>query len=142
MDSAAFSEESTDRPVVLFDGVCNLCNAFIDFIIRRDAKGVFRFASLQSDIGREKTIRCQNRLVGMDSVILVEGDKCYIRSTAALRVIRMLHFPWYLGYVLIIFPNAWRDTVYDYVARNRYRWFGKRDTCRLPTPEERTRFLD
>jgi predicted DCC family thiol-disulfide oxidoreductase YuxK len=142
MEIAAFNEDLIYHPIVLFDGVCNLCNGFVDFILRRDTHGVFRFASLQSAIGREFTTSCQNNLWGMGSVVLVEEGKCYVKSTAALRIIRRLQFPWFLGYVFIIFPKVWRDIVYDTIARNRYRWFGKRDTCRLPTAVERARFLE
>lgn len=142
MDIAASNVDLFHHPIILFDGVCNLCNSFVDFVIRRDARGVFRFASLQSDLGHQRTIGCSNLPLGVDSVILVEGEKCYVRSTAALRILRRLDFPWPLGYVLIIFPRSVRDIVYDYIARNRYRWFGKRETCRLPTDEELTRFLN
>lgn len=134
--------ESTNHPVILFDGVCNLCNTFVDFVIRRDPEGVYRFASLQSALGQEKTRNCQLMNTGADSVILVEHDQCYVRSTAVLRIIRKLRFPWPLGYMFIVVPEELRDWIYDMVAKNRYRWFGKRDTCRLPTAQEQARFLD
>jgi predicted DCC family thiol-disulfide oxidoreductase YuxK len=142
ISSQSIIKEDSSHSLVLFDGVCNLCNTFVDFIIRRDPEGVYRFASLQSDLGQEKITRCQIKETNSDSVILIESGKCFIKSTAALRIIRHLRSPWPMWYVFIIIPRMLRDPIYDYVARNRYQWFGKRDTCRLPTLEERSRFLD
>jgi predicted DCC family thiol-disulfide oxidoreductase YuxK len=127
-----------DEHIVLFDGVCNLCNAAVRFILARDPQGRFRFASLQSDVAR--------RLLKGDgppeTIVLIEAGKIYAKSTAALRIARGLRFPWPLFYGLAVVPLFLRDLVYDWVARNRYRWFGKRDTCMLPTPETRGRFLE
>lgn len=128
--------------IVLFDGVCNLCNASVDFILRHDRSGHFRFASLQSDAGRRLTREHGLDPERHDTVVLVEDGKAYLRSTAALRVARRLDGPYRVAYALIVVPRPVRDFVYDRIARNRYRWFGKRDTCRAPTVEERTRFLE
>jgi predicted DCC family thiol-disulfide oxidoreductase YuxK len=126
--------------VLLFDGVCTLCNGFVRFVIERDPAGRFQFAPLQSDAAR--------RLLGAvpqplpDSLVLAENGRLFMRSTAALRVARGLRFPWPLAYVLVAVPRPVRDWVYDAVARNRYRWFGRRESCMVPTPELRARFLD
>ena len=128
----------TGEPVILFDGVCNLCNGFVQFVLKRDQRGRFRFASLQSDAAR--------RLLGGDgpreTIVLVEAGKTYVKSAAALRIVRGLRFPWPLLAALAMIPRPLRDPLYDWVARNRYRWFGKRDACMLPTPQTRGRFLE
>jgi predicted DCC family thiol-disulfide oxidoreductase YuxK len=125
-------------PVVLFDGVCNLCNGAVRFILARDPHGRFRFASLQSEAAR--------RLLGGDhaaaSIILLEAGRTYTRSAAALRIARELRFPWPLIYAFIAVPRPLRDLVYDWVARHRYAWFGKRESCLLPAPEVRGRYLE
>jgi predicted DCC family thiol-disulfide oxidoreductase YuxK len=126
------------NPVVLFDGVCNLCNATVRFILVRDRTGRFRFASLQSEAAR--------RLLGGDppaeSMILLEEGKSYTRSTAALRIARGLRFPWPILYAFMAVPAPIRDLIYNWVARHRYRWFGKRETCMVPTAEFRERFIE
>lgn len=132
-----------ERPVVVFDGVCNLCNASIDFLLRHDRRGVFRFASNQSGAGRkllsERGVDPEN----VQSVYLVEADgRVSSKSTAVLRIARELGWPWRLATVFRVVPRPVRDVVYDLVARSRYRLFGRRQTCRLPKPEERARFLE
>jgi predicted DCC family thiol-disulfide oxidoreductase YuxK len=130
------------RPVILFDGVCNLCNGFVRFVIARDPAAHFRFGPLQSEAAQ--------RLVGAqrmpeplpDSIVLVEDGRVWTESSAALRVLRRLRFPWPLAVVFLLVPPPVRDRVYRMVARNRYRWFGRRDVCMVPTPELRNRFLD
>ena len=136
------AHEEEAGALVLFDGVCNLCNAFVTFIIDRDRAEHFRFASLQSTFGEEQIRR--HRLSGpvLGSLVLIEGGRCFTRSTAALRIARRLRRPWNLLHSLILVPAPIRNTVYDWIARNRYRWFGKSDTCRLPTPDLARRFLD
>lgn len=130
------------RPVIIFDGVCNLCNASVDFVLRHDRRGELLFASNQSAAGRALLERFDVPPDDVSSVYLVEGDRIAARSTAALRVARRLGLPWSLAVPLLLLPRPLRDAAYDFVARNRYRWFGKKETCRLPTPEERARFLD
>ena len=127
--------------LVLFDGVCNLCNASVRFLYRRDPRANLRFANLQSDAARRLLPRFNLPAHYLDSFVLIEGEICYTRSTAALRVLRYLHFPWPLLSVLLIIPAPLRDPVYDWIARNRYRWFGRRDSCLLPTPDLQARFL-
>jgi len=127
--------------IILFDGVCNLCNGFVQFVIKNDPAQRFRFAALQSDLA-------QSLLQGMpvphrniDSVVLIQNGRFYQQSTAALRVLRHLKGPWPLLYVAIILPKFLRDWLYALVAKNRYRWFGHRDSCMMPTPELKARFL-
>lgn len=127
--------------VVLFDGVCNLCNGSVQFIVRRDPYGYFRFASLQSEPGRSLLREHGLDPADLFSVILVEDGKVYARSDAALRIARRLSGVWRAAGALRVLPRSLRDRVYDLVARNRYRWFGRRDACMVPTPELRERFL-
>lgn len=124
--------------IILFDGICNFCDASVQFIMRRD-NGAFKFASLQSDIGQELVTR--HKLQGIDSLVLIEEDKAYTKSTAALRIAKRLKGLWSVLYIGIIIPKPLRDPLYDLFAKNRYRLFGKKDACMLPTKEERARFL-
>ena len=133
--------EPSAHPILLFDGVCNLCSGAVQFIIRRDHAGHFRFASLQSPLGEELLARFGIDRGVTDSVILVEGDRCYQESDAALRVARGMKGAWKALAVLRVIPRPLRDAVYRLIARNRYRWFGKQESCWLPTPELRGRFL-
>lgn len=131
-----------DHAVVLFDGVCNLCNGAVNFIIDRDPAGYFRFAPLQSDAAAPYLDGADGVAGDLGTIVLVEDGETYVRSTAALRVARRLTAPWPLLFLAIAVPRPLRDAVYDWVAHNRYDWFGKRDECRLPTPGLRDRFLD
>jgi predicted DCC family thiol-disulfide oxidoreductase YuxK len=137
----ASDTRSTHAPVVLFDGVCNLCNGSVQFIITHDPAAHFRFAALESEAARRLLGECELSGPLPDSVALVEGGSVYTRSTAALRIARRLAFPCPLLYALIVVPRPLRDVVYNLIARNRYRWFGKRDACMVPTRELRARFL-
>ena len=129
------------KSIVLFDGVCNLCNSAVQFIIRHDPNAHFQFASLQSP--QAQKCLAGHRLEGYsESIVLVEDSKIYNASTAALRIARRLSGLWSLFYVFIIIPRPIRDWVYSIIARNRYRWFGRRDECMVPTPNLRERFLD
>jgi predicted DCC family thiol-disulfide oxidoreductase YuxK len=127
-------------PVLLFDGVCNVCNSAVNFVIDRDPGARFRFASLQSEAAR---VLCSDHGVGTDgdTIVLVCGGAAYTESTAVLRVLRSLGGFWALFYVFIVVPKPVRDAAYRCFAAHRYRWFGKRETCRIPTPEIRARFL-
>lgn len=130
-----------DNPVVLFDGVCNLCNGAVQFIVERDLQSQFSFASLQSKKGQE-LLKGHKIDSSLNSMVLIEGARVYFKSTAALRVVRRLKFPWSLSSLLIALPPFVRDFLYDIIAANRYRWFGKRELCMIPTPGLRERFLD
>jgi predicted DCC family thiol-disulfide oxidoreductase YuxK len=134
--------EASPHPVLLFDGVCNLCNGSVQFILRRDPRARFRFASLQSAVGQRYLEELGVDRQAVDSVILVEGGRWYQESDAALRVVRILGGPWRVLGIFRMVPRPLRDRLYRLIARNRYRWFGKRETCWLPTPELRERFLD
>lgn len=127
--------------IILFDGVCNVCNASVQFAIKRDPKGKFKFAPLQSDVAKPFLEQLGMSLTAFDSVVLIENDKVYTRSSAALRIARQLNGLWPVLYVFIFVPKFIRDFVYDFIGRNRYKWFGKRESCMLPSPEERKRFL-
>jgi predicted DCC family thiol-disulfide oxidoreductase YuxK len=134
---------NNDAPhaVVLFDGVCNLCNGFVRFVIPRDPRGHIRFAALQSEAARRLMGQAGVTPGGADSVVLVEGQRASVRSEAALRIARQLRFPWPILYGLVIIPRPLRDWVYDIVASNRFRWFGRRDACMVPGPDTQDRFL-
>ncbi|MGB0863499.1 MAG: thiol-disulfide oxidoreductase DCC family protein [Saprospiraceae bacterium] len=127
--------------VILFDGVCNLCNGFVQFTIERDKDQYFKFASLQSEVAKEilKPFGLDNQT--LSTVILVENGKCYTKSTAGLRIMNQFGGLWSLVTVLLIFPKFIRDVVYDFIARNRYKWFGEKESCWIPTPELKQRFL-
>jgi len=127
--------------LVLFDGHCNLCSGSVNWIIDRDPAGQFVFASLQSPVGRETLERFGMDPGRIDSIVLVEGERAYTKSTGALRVARRLGAPWRALAFLTVIPAGIRDAVYDWIARNRYRWFGRTDSCRVPTPELRARFV-
>ncbi|MFB6249245.1 MAG: thiol-disulfide oxidoreductase DCC family protein [Salinibacter sp.] len=132
----------SDHAVVLFDGVCNLCNGAVNLIIDRDPTGYFRFAPLQSDAAAAYLDDADGAAGDLGTLVLVEDGQTYVRSTAALRIARRLTAPWPLLFLAIVVPRPLRDAVYDWVARHRYDWFGKRDQCRRPTPALRDRFLD
>jgi predicted DCC family thiol-disulfide oxidoreductase YuxK len=140
--------------VVLFDGVCNFCDASVNFIIERDREGYFKFAPLQSNEGRRLANQYgfesatagedqpANDLIPIDSVILIEDGSAFTHSTAALRILRQLGPPWSWLYAFIVVPAAVRDFFYRLFARYRYRFFGRKDQCMIPTPAVRARFLD
>jgi predicted DCC family thiol-disulfide oxidoreductase YuxK len=126
---------------ILFDGVCNLCNGSVRFIIARDPAARFRFAPLQS-AAADALLREAGAVVPLpDSMVLVQDGRVFVRSDAALRVARGLRFPWPLAYGCIIVPRFIRDRVYDFIAAHRYRWFGRREHCMIPTPDLERRFL-
>jgi predicted DCC family thiol-disulfide oxidoreductase YuxK len=127
--------------IILFDGVCNLCNGFVQFVIRQDAAHRFRFASLQSETARQLLADLPAAGQRVDSVVLIENGRYYHQSTAALRILRHLRGGWPLLYGFIVLPAFLRDGIYAWVARNRYRWFGQRQACMLPSPELQARFL-
>ena len=126
---------------ILFDGVCNFCNASINFIIDRDSKGIFKFAALQSEIGQELLKKFSLKTRDFDSIVALEGDKVYQKSDAALEIARKIDGIWKIFYIFKIIPAFLRNPVYDLIARNRYRFFGRTDACRIPTPELKARFL-
>jgi predicted DCC family thiol-disulfide oxidoreductase YuxK len=128
------TDEPGPGPIILFDGVCNLCHRSVQFVLPRDKKGVFRFASLQSPVGQALLKKYGLSGGQTDSFVLVEKDRAYTRSSAALQVVKKLKGGWPLLTVFWIVPRPLRDFIYDYVARHRYQWFGKAESCWLPTP--------
>ena len=128
--------------MILFDGVCNLCNGFVQFVITRDPAGRFQFGALQLAASRQVLELHDTPDPLPDTIVLVEGGRVFTRSTAALRIARHLVFPWPLASVFFAVPRPLRDWIYDLVARHRYRWFGKREHCMMPTPAMRSRFID
>jgi predicted DCC family thiol-disulfide oxidoreductase YuxK len=133
---------TSDKIVVLFDGVCNLCNGAVQFIIKRDKQSKFLFASLQSDFGKSQLLRFGLDPLELHSVIVLEGGKIYQRGDAALRIIPHLAQPWpFLG-IFRVLPRFFRDWVYDLIAKNRYRVFGKKESCMLPTPDMKAKFVE
>jgi predicted DCC family thiol-disulfide oxidoreductase YuxK len=133
--------DNSNSDILLFDGICNLCNRMVRFIIKRDSNGKFKFASLQSEVGRQWLMRFDISGNELESFILIQGDKYYIKSTAALRMLRELGGIWKIVYIFIWFPRPLRDIFYDVVAKSRYKIFGKRDACMVPTPDLQARFL-
>lgn len=127
--------------VLLFDGVCNLCNGSVDWLIDHDTNNKFLYASLQSQFGKNVATKFQLHGNYMDTVLLLEDDKIYLRSEAVLRIFKHLGGAYYLLYLFIIIPAFIRDFFYRIVANNRYAWFGKRDACRIPTAELQEKFL-
>ncbi|MEK4030477.1 thiol-disulfide oxidoreductase DCC family protein [Pseudobacillus sp. FSL P4-0506] len=128
------------NPIILFDGECNFCDSSVQFIIKNDPKGIFHFASLQSDTG-QSLLKKHRVPSDIDSMILIEGDKVYYKSAAALRICKHLKGAWKLLYALIIVPRPIRNIAYDFIAKNRYKWFGKKESCMLPSPSVRARFI-
>lgn len=133
---------ATEPPLILFDGDCNLCHGSVQFVLQRDPKACFRFASLQSAAGRAAIAAVAPGAELPDSIVLVHQGRLRTRSAAALAIARGLRFPWPLLSVFWLVPYPVRDLVYDWIAKNRYRWFGKRQECWVPTPALRARFLD
>ena len=131
-----------NKKIILFDGVCNLCNSSVQFVIDRDPNNRFMFASLQSDFGQEVLRKYHLNTTDFDSIILLDQQKIYEKSSAALRIAKELKFPWSLLAIFLILPQFLRDIGYNYVAKNRYKWFGKQESCWMPTPELRSKFLD
>ena len=130
----------SNNPIILFDGLCNLCSGTVDFLLKHDRKKQFRFASLQSNAGKLLIQKFQIPTV-TDSVILIKSNKIYIESVAIIEISKMLSYPWKLGIILKIFPEKIRDGLYRIISKNRYRWFGKKEICRIPNSVEKSLFI-
>ena len=128
--------------IVLFDGVCNLCNGSVQFIIKRDKKRVFRYATLQSEFARNLLKARGEPVPDIESVILVSPAGVYYCSDAALRIAQKLSGAWPVLSIFRVVPRPIRDAIYNYIGRNRYKWFGKQESCMIPTPELKSLFLD
>lgn len=133
--------KSKNHKIILFDGVCNLCNGAVIYIIKRDKKNVFKFAALQSEIGQKLISKFNIDTKKVDSIILVDGEKHYDKSSAALHISKHLSGAYPLLFGFMIVPKFIRNSVYDYIAKNRYKWFGKKESCMIPTPELKSKFL-
>ncbi|MDC8004201.1 thiol-disulfide oxidoreductase DCC family protein [Aureisphaera galaxeae] len=130
-----------DHKIILFDGVCNLCNSSVTFVIKRDKQNRFKFTALQSDIGKELIQSHGIDTNKVDSIIFIENGKAYTKSTAALRISKYLGGAYPVMMIFMIFPPFLRNIVYDWIARNRYKWYGKKESCMIPTPELKSKFL-
>lgn len=127
--------------IILFDGECNFCDHGVQFIIKRDPTGIYKFASLQSTMGL-KLLKEHHVPEDVDSFILIEDNKYHEKSSAALRVCKNLTGIWKLFFIFLLIPKPLRDIVYDVIAKNRYKWFGKKNSCMIPSPEIRARFIE
>lgn len=130
-----------DQAIILFDGVCNLCNSSVQLVIKNDKNNYFKFASLQGEFGQVFLAKHKLDTQNYDSFILSENGKVFTESSAALRVAKRMGFPYILLYPFIIVPKFIRDAVYGFIAKNRYKWFGKKDSCMIPSPELKDRFI-
>ena len=130
-----------NNKIILFDGVCNLCNGAVTFVIKRDKKNIFKFAALQSEAGVALLSKFKIDTSKIDSIILVDGNKFYSKSAAALHIAKHLSGSYPLLYGFMILPKFLRNAVYDYIAKNRYKWFGKKESCMIPSPELAEKFL-
>ncbi|MFC2085622.1 thiol-disulfide oxidoreductase DCC family protein [Bacteroidota bacterium] len=129
-----------DDAIVLFDGVCNLCNRWVTFVIDRDPHSRFRFAALQSDVAR-RLLELHSDMGATDSIVLLENGGIYLKSDAVLRIVARMNKLWPVLAIMRVVPRFVRDPAYEWIARHRYRWFGYSDTCRVPTKELESRFL-
>lgn len=130
-----------DSQIIFFDGVCNLCNASINFIIDRDPSGHFKYASLQSSKAEELLTDHDVDPKDLESIVFYVDGRVYRQSRAVLEIARRMRRAWPIFYLFVIIPPFIRDALYQWIAKNRYRWFGKRDACRMPTPELKARFV-
>lgn len=131
----------TNHPIVFFDGVCNFCNYWVNFAIKRDKEKRLKFASLQGEYAKKILPPLGINQTLVDSVVLVDNGKVYTQSSAAFRICKYLDGGWKLGYGLMVIPKIIRDFFYGFIARNRYRWFGKKESCMVPGPGIKERFL-
>lgn len=131
----------SQQPIILFDGVCNFCNSAVNFVLKRNRKANILFAPMQSEAGQKLLQQYHLPVDDMSSFIFIDEGRPYKQSTAALKVCRYLRGLWPLCFGFIIVPEFIRDGLYNLVARNRYRWFGKKDSCMIPTPEIKARFI-
>jgi len=130
------------QPIILFDGVCNFCNSAVNFVIKRDKKSVLKFAPFQSEFAEKILINHHLSAEDLSTFLFIENNKIYTKSTAALRVSKYLKGVWPLLYGFIIVPKFIRDGIYNWIAKNRYQWFGKKEICMIPTADVRARFLN
>jgi predicted DCC family thiol-disulfide oxidoreductase YuxK len=130
-----------NSPIILFDGVCNFCNFWVNLILKYDKEKKFRFASIQSDFAKKFLEENKITTLGIDSIVLIIEGKVFLKSSAVVQIAKNLSGILKLLYYSKFIPISFRDSIYDFVARNRYKWFGRREVCRVPAEEEKTRFL-
>ena len=130
-----------DKPVILYDGICNLCNSSVRFILKHDTREKFLFSSLQSDASKNLLLHLNCKIIEMNSILLVENGQIHEKSEAVLKIASELRFPWNLTASFRVLPRKVRDSMYDFVARNRYRWFGKKDSCVYTVNTYENRFI-
>lgn len=133
---------TNEGPILLFDGVCNLCSGSVQFVLKRNRKGNVRFASLQSDFGKEILKKSNLPHTYLNSLVLIENGKTFVKSDAALRLAKHLDGIWKMGSIFLLIPKFIRNPIYDWIARNRYTWFGEKETCWIPEQKWNDRFLD
>ncbi len=136
--------QNFSHPIILFDGVCNLCNWFVQFVIKRDKKAIFKFAALNSPFAGQLLRNLTGERLPTqlpDSVVLIQDERIYLKSEAAIRILEKLRGLRWLGAIYYFFPLKLRDWIYDFMASRRYRWFGRKDRCMIPSPETANRFL-
>ena len=136
------SDTENNHGIILFDGVCNLCAGVVQFIIRYDPHGYFRFASLQSKVAKKLLEKTGTHVTALTTMVLIERNRAYLKSDAVLHIAQRLQFPWSVVSIVLFIPRSIRDFFYMIVSRNRYQWFGKQHTCLVPTPDIEERFLD
>ena len=131
-----------NKSIIIFDGICNLCNSSVQFLLKHDKKERFLFVSFQSDAAKKILLQYNYTNTELSSIILLQEGILYKKSTAALRIARQLNFFWSLSYIFIILPKGFRDFIYDINAKNRYQWFGKRDSCIVDNGKYKSRFIE
>ena len=134
-------EPDIDKAIIFFDGVCNLCNSSVQFIIKHDKKHRFVFAALQSDVARDILLHYPTKITKKDSILLLQDNQLYSESSAALRILKQFSPFWYVFQIFWIVPKFIRDSIYRFIAKNRYSWFGKRSSCMVPTKDILKKFL-
>lgn len=137
-----FMNQTKNKSIVLFDGLCNLCNSSVRFILKHDKKEQYSFASLQSDASTKLLLHLNYKKDDLNSIVLIEGAKVYYKSTAVLRIAKGLRPIWNCSYLFIIIPKFIRDSIYDFIAKNRYNWFGKRESCQIHNLKYKDRFIN
>lgn len=137
-----FKDLPVTKKIILFDGICNLCNSSVQFVIKRDKQDLYRFVPLQSDLGKDILYQLNVNDTSIDSIVLYEPQETfYLKSEAALRILIGFGGIYKLALAFLVFPKGFTDIIYDFIAKNRYRWFGKRASCMVPTPKLANKFL-
>ena len=134
-------QSNKKKPIILFDGICNLCNSSVKFILRHDKREQFLFSSLQSDASKKLLLQYNVKKIAMDSIVFIEDEKVYQKSSAVLKICRHLGWPWRLFLIGSYLPEKLTDSIYDFIAKNRYRWFGKKSSCTIMIPKYKNRFI-